>query len=36
VAGAPARRSCNVDAGLTTTADDVKPFLIRQVTSPVR
>lgn len=26
----------NVDAGLTTTADDVKPFLIRQVASPVR
>ena len=26
----------NVDAGLTTAADDVKPFLIRQVASPVR
>jgi [acyl-carrier-protein] S-malonyltransferase len=26
----------NVDAGLTTTAADVKPFLIRQVSSPVR
>ena len=26
----------NVDAGLTTAADDVKPFLIRQVSSPVR
>jgi len=26
----------NVDGGLTTTADDVKPFLIRQVASPVR
>lgn len=26
----------NVDAGLTTSADDVKPFLIRQVASPVR
>jgi [acyl-carrier-protein] S-malonyltransferase len=26
----------NVDAGRTTTADDVKPFLIRQVASPVR
>jgi [acyl-carrier-protein] S-malonyltransferase len=26
----------NVDAGLTTTAADVKPFLIRQVASPVR
>ena len=26
----------NVDAGLTTTADDVKPFLIRQMASPVR
>ena len=26
----------NADAGLTTTADDVKPFLIRQVASPVR
>jgi [acyl-carrier-protein] S-malonyltransferase len=26
----------NVDAGLTTTADDVKPFLIRQVANPVR
>jgi len=26
----------NVDAGLTTTADDVKPFLVRQVASPVR
>jgi len=26
----------NVDAGLTTTADDVKSFLIRQVASPVR
>jgi [acyl-carrier-protein] S-malonyltransferase len=25
-----------VDAGLTTTADDIKPFLIRQVASPVR
>jgi [acyl-carrier-protein] S-malonyltransferase len=26
----------NVDAGVTTSADDVKPFLIRQVASPVR
>src|SRR5712691_6852913 len=26
----------NVDAGLTTAADDVKPFLVRQVASPVR
>jgi [acyl-carrier-protein] S-malonyltransferase len=26
----------NVDAGLTTTADEVKPFLIQQVASPVR
>jgi [acyl-carrier-protein] S-malonyltransferase len=26
----------NVDAGLTATADDVKPFLVRQVASPVR
>lgn len=26
----------NVDAGLTTTAADVKPFLVRQVASPVR
>jgi len=26
----------NVDAGLTTTGDDVKPFLVRQVASPVR
>jgi [acyl-carrier-protein] S-malonyltransferase len=26
----------NVDAGLTSTADDVKPFLVRQVASPVR
>lgn len=26
----------NVDAGLTTTAGDVTPFLIRQVASPVR
>ena len=26
----------NVDAELTTTADDVKPFLVRQVASPVR
>jgi [acyl-carrier-protein] S-malonyltransferase len=26
----------NVDGGLTTTADDVKPFLVRQVASPVR
>ena len=26
----------NVDAALTTTADDVKPFLVRQVASPVR
>jgi [acyl-carrier-protein] S-malonyltransferase len=26
----------NVDAGLTTAADDVKPFLLRQVASPVR
>jgi [acyl-carrier-protein] S-malonyltransferase len=26
----------NVDAGLTVTADDVKPFLVRQVASPVR
>ena len=26
----------NVDAGLTVAADDVKPFLIRQVASPVR
>jgi [acyl-carrier-protein] S-malonyltransferase len=26
----------NVDAGLTTRADDVRPFLVRQVTAPVR
>jgi [acyl-carrier-protein] S-malonyltransferase len=26
----------NVDAGLTTRAEDVKPFLLRQVASPVR
>jgi [acyl-carrier-protein] S-malonyltransferase len=26
----------NADAGLTTTAEDVKPFLVRQVASPVR
>jgi [acyl-carrier-protein] S-malonyltransferase len=26
----------NVDAGLTRTAADVKPFLLRQVASPVR
>ena len=26
----------NVDAGVTRTADDVKPFLLRQVASPVR
>lgn len=26
----------NVDAGLTTSADDVKPFLVRQVANPVR
>ncbi len=26
----------NVDAGLTTTAEDVIPFLVRQVASPVR
>jgi [acyl-carrier-protein] S-malonyltransferase len=26
----------NVDAGLTTTAAEVKPFLVRQVASPVR
>ena len=26
----------NVDAGVTTTVEDVKPFLIRQVASPVR
>jgi len=26
----------NVDAGLTTTAEDVKPFLVRQVANPVR
>jgi [acyl-carrier-protein] S-malonyltransferase len=26
----------NVDAGLTTRAEDVRPFLIRQVTAPVR
>jgi [acyl-carrier-protein] S-malonyltransferase len=26
----------NVDAGLTTAEDDVKPFLVRQVASPVR
>jgi [acyl-carrier-protein] S-malonyltransferase len=26
----------NVDAGLTTTAEEVKPFLVRQVASPVR
>jgi [acyl-carrier-protein] S-malonyltransferase len=26
----------NVDAGLTTTAEDVKPFLVLQVASPVR
>jgi [acyl-carrier-protein] S-malonyltransferase len=26
----------NVDAGLTTTAEEIKPFLVRQVASPVR
>ena len=26
----------NVDAGVTTSAEDVKPFLVRQVASPVR
>jgi len=26
----------NVDGGVTTVADDVKPFLVRQVASPVR
>ncbi|HET7875318.1 MAG TPA: ACP S-malonyltransferase [Methylomirabilota bacterium] len=26
----------NADAGLTTSADDVKPFLVRQVSTPVR
>ena len=26
----------NVDAGVTRTADEVKPFLLRQVASPVR
>jgi [acyl-carrier-protein] S-malonyltransferase len=26
----------NVDAELTTRADDVRPFLVRQVTAPVR
>jgi [acyl-carrier-protein] S-malonyltransferase len=26
----------NVDAGLTTTPDEVKPFLVQQVASPVR
>ena len=26
----------NVDAGVTTTADEVKPFLVQQVASPVR
>jgi [acyl-carrier-protein] S-malonyltransferase len=26
----------NVDAGLTTRADEVRPFLVRQVTAPVR
>ena len=26
----------NVDAGVTTTAEEVKPFLVRQVASPVR
>ena len=26
----------NVDAGLTTRAEDVRPFLVRQVTAPVR
>ena len=26
----------NVDAGVTTSADDVRPFLLRQVASPVR
>jgi [acyl-carrier-protein] S-malonyltransferase len=26
----------NVDAGLTTSADEVVPFLVRQVASPVR
>ena len=26
----------NVDAGLTTSADEVKPFLVRQVANPVR
>jgi len=32
--GIPVAR--NVDAGLTTSADDVRPFLVRQVASPVR
>ncbi len=26
----------NVDAGVTTSAEDIKPFLVRQVASPVR
>jgi [acyl-carrier-protein] S-malonyltransferase len=26
----------NVDGGVTTTADEVKPFLVQQVASPVR
>jgi [acyl-carrier-protein] S-malonyltransferase len=26
----------NVDAGVTTTADEVRPFLVQQVASPVR
>ena len=26
----------NVDAGLTTSADEIKPYLVRQVASPVR
>ena len=26
----------NVDAGVTTSADEVKPFLVQQVASPVR
>jgi len=38
VAAAPPRIPVvrNVDAGLTTSADEVKPFLVRQVASPVR
>src|SRR5262249_27017319 len=33
---APGALAPNAHAGRTTTADDVKPFLVRQVASPVR